>query len=108
LQYTVREASSFIAATLLRLMHAAAAAAFSIRPPHPRHRCRNQQFKVLVDAAEDPTAQQQLKGGSKGSPPYVRGVAFDASGRYLLAGGEDKTAGLRVWDCATWQLLQAM
>jgi hypothetical protein len=43
-------------------------------------------------------------------PPltHVRGVAFDASGRYLLAGSEDKAAGVRLWDCATWELLQSM
>ena len=41
-------------------------------------------------------------------PPVLRGVAFDASGRYLLAGSEDKAAGLRLWDCATWELLQTM
>lgn len=63
---------------------------------------------MLVDATEDSAAQQPPKGGSKVSPPYVRGVAFEPSGRYLLAGSEDKAAGLRVWDCATWQLLQAM
>jgi len=33
----------------------------------------------------------------------VRDVAFDAAGRLLLAGGDDKCA--RVWDAAIWRLL---
>jgi hypothetical protein len=35
-------------------------------------------------------------------------VVFDAAGRYLLAGSEHKAAGLRVWDCSSWQLIQTM
>lgn len=53
--------------------------------------------------------QQQGKGKQQATvAPIIRGLAFDASGRYLLAGSEDKAAGLRLWDCATWELLQSM
>lgn len=63
--------------------------------------------------AEPPASggKQKKKGKAAAeppAPPVLRGVAFDASGRYLLVGSEDKAAGLRLWDCATWQLLQAM
>lgn len=62
---------------------------------------------------EPEQGQAQQKQGKRGAPrpaqpPHVRGVAFDASGRYLLAGAEDKAAGLRLWDCTTWELLQTM
>lgn len=40
--------------------------------------------------------------------PVLRGVAFDGSGRFLLVGSEDKGAGMRLWDCDTWELQQAM
>ena len=88
--------------------------------------CRTKQLKVLVrkpaeqapppEPAPAPEGEQQPQ--QKGRKPprapapppanHLRGVAFDATGRYLLAGGEDKTAGVRLWDCATWELLQSM
>ena len=66
---------------------------------------RSGQLRTLVTAADTPA----LGGDGKPLPPaVVRGLAFDASGRRLLAGSEDKGAGLRIWDTATWELLQSM
>lgn len=62
---------------------------------------------TLVSKPEAGQGQQQGK-GQQAAAPFIRGLAFDASGRYLLAGSEDKAAGLRLWDCTTWQLLQGM
>lgn len=78
---------------------------YAAAPPVLPNHHRAGQLRTLVTAADAPT-----KGGDgKPLPPaVVRGVAFDASGRFLLAGGEDKSAGLRLWDCATWELLQTM
>lgn len=62
---------------------------------------------MLVGGPEAGQQQQQGK-GQQAAAPIIRGVAFDAAGRYLLVGSEDKAAGLRLWDCTTWQLLQSM
>ena len=99
----------------------------ALLPPACR---RAKQFKLLVSKpaeqapppepapAPEGEQQQQQQPQQKGKKPprapvpppltHVRGVAFDASGRYLLAGSEDKAAGVRLWDCTTWELLQSM
>lgn len=59
-------------------------------------------------AATEAAPQQQPPKGQQQAAPLVRGVAFDASGRHLLVGSEAKAAGMRLWDCATWELLQTM
>lgn len=71
---------------------------------------RAQQLRVLVSKPEPGQQQQQQGKGQQAAAaaPIIRGVAFDVSGRYLLAGSEDKAAGIRLWDCATWELLQSM
>jgi len=58
---------------------------------HSRTCCTRSTRDVVHAAAADQAAA-------------VRDVAFDAAGRLLLAGGDDKCA--RVWDAATWRLLQ--
>lgn len=80
-------------------------------PTCPDPLCRrSQQHWVLISKPQEDEAQG-LPGAQhqdKATMPYVRGVAFDAAGRYLLAGSEDKAAGLRVWDCSSWELIQTM
>ncbi|KAI3432660.1 hypothetical protein D9Q98_004204 [Chlorella vulgaris] len=66
---------------------------------------RTQQHRSLVTKPAQPEPVQK---GARPAPPYLRGVVFDAAGRYLLAGSEDKAAGLRVWDCSSWQLIQTI
>jgi len=58
---------------------------------HSRACCMRSTRAVVDAAAADQVAA-------------VRDVAFDAAGRLLLAGGDDKCA--RVWDAVTWRLLQ--
>ena len=77
--------------------------AFPISSTPAATACRCQQLRVLVDVQ-----QVQAEQARQGAGPYLRGVAFDPTGRRLLAGSEDKAAGLRLWECGSWQLEQAM
>lgn len=81
----------------------------SHRPPFPSAPPRTGEHHVLISKADARAQGPQDPGhAARGSVPFVRGVAFDAQGRYLLAGSEDKADGLRLWDATTWKLLQSM
>ncbi|KAI7842826.1 hypothetical protein COHA_003572 [Chlorella ohadii] len=84
-----------------------AAVAVAVGPELRVFDTKAQKLHTLVSKPEAGQGQQQGK-GQQAAAPFIRGLAFDASGRYLLAGSEDKAAGLRLWDCTTWQLLQGI
>lgn len=86
-----------------------AAIAVAVGPELRVYDVRTGQHHTLISKPEElaPAAKQPAH-AARGAVPFVRGVAFDPSGRYLLAGTEDKSAGLRLWDAATWQLLQSI
>lgn len=70
---------------------------------------RSGKHHTLVTKPDTPApAAQQPAHAARAAIPYVRGAAFDASGSRLLAGSEDKAAGLRLWDSSSWELLQSM
>ncbi|PRW61612.1 tRNA (guanine-N(7)-)-methyltransferase non-catalytic subunit wdr4 [Chlorella sorokiniana] len=94
---------------VLALHPGGAALAVAVGPELRVYDTRAQKLHVLVCKPDAGQQQQQGKGQqAAAAAPIVRGLAFDASGRYLLAGSEDKAAGLRLWDCDTWQLVQSI
>ncbi|KAL4452620.1 hypothetical protein ABPG75_008282 [Micractinium tetrahymenae] len=67
------------------------------------------EHRTLVTKPDQPApAAQQPAHAARGAIPFVCGAAFDASGSRLLAGSEDKGAGLRLWDASSWELLQSI
>ncbi|PSC74264.1 tRNA (guanine-N(7)-)-methyltransferase non-catalytic subunit wdr4-like [Micractinium conductrix] len=94
---------------VLAVHPAGAALALAVGPELRVFDARTGEHHVLISKADARAQGPQDPGhAARGSVPFVRGVAFDAQGRYLLAGSEDKADGLRLWDATTWKLLQSI
>ncbi len=39
---------------------------------------------------------------------FIRGLAFDATGAFLVAGCDDKAQGMALWDATSWEQLQTV
>ncbi len=71
--------------------------------------CESEELSARLAAAQPPAAAEHNKGSAKKRPadeegePCVRFVHFDAEGKRLVTGGDDKTVS--VWDTAALKIM---
>lgn len=68
------------------------------RPPPPLRRCRLGEVRTLRRRVEGAGPHQQ----------FVRSLAFDPAGAYLAAACDDKSAGMLLWDTASWEQVRTL